>query len=140
MARRIRWLGVLAALAVFGACVAVPVLVRLGVPFLLAAAGLGLLAGAALHALLHTWLARPMAELADLRDRAGAEGANRARLAELEADASSLRHDLRGALSPALLTAERLLAHQDPGVRRAGEILVQSVERATDLLAADPRG
>ena len=48
-----------------------------------------------------------------------------------------LRHDLRGALSPALLTADRLISHQDPKVRRAGEIMVKSVDRASALLA-DP--
>ena len=45
-----------------------------------------------------------------------------------------LRHDLRGALSPALLTADRLLTHADPKVKRAGEIMVKSVERASSLL------
>ena len=48
-----------------------------------------------------------------------------------------LRHDLRGALSPALLTADRLLAHDDSKVRRAGEIMVKSIDRASALLA-DP--
>ncbi len=48
-----------------------------------------------------------------------------------------LRHDLRGALSPALLTADRLISHADPKVRRAGEIIVKSVDRASTLLA-DP--
>jgi hypothetical protein len=57
------------------------------------------------------------------------------RLQVLEAKTSSLRHDLRGILSPALLTAERLLGHDDPGIRRAGEMMVKTVERATDRLA-----
>ncbi len=48
-----------------------------------------------------------------------------------------LRHDLRGALSPALLIADRLINHEDPKVRRAGEIVVKSVDRASTLLA-DP--
>jgi hypothetical protein len=58
-----------------------------------------------------------------------------ARLLALEAKTSSLRHDLRGILSPALLTAERLLGYEDPIVRRAGEIMVKTVERATARLA-----
>ena len=57
------------------------------------------------------------------------------RLQALEAKTSGLRHDLRGILSPALLTAERLLAYEDPVVRRAGEIMVTTVERASARLA-----
>jgi len=45
-----------------------------------------------------------------------------------------LRHDLRGALSPAMLTADRLLSHPDPTARRYGEVICQSVERAAQLL------
>ena len=52
------------------------------------------------------------------------------RLAALEATTSSLRHDLRGILSPALLVADRLLAHADPLVVRAGETVVKAVRRA----------
>jgi hypothetical protein len=46
-----------------------------------------------------------------------------------------LRHDLNGILSPTLLTADRLLAHEDPTIRRAGEIVVKTVERASARLA-----
>ncbi len=49
-----------------------------------------------------------------------------------------LRHDLRGALSPALLTADRLLTNSDPAVKRAGEIMVHAVERAAALMADPP--
>jgi hypothetical protein len=45
-----------------------------------------------------------------------------------------LRHDLRGALSPAMLTADRLLSHPDATARRYGEVICQSVERAAQLL------
>ena len=48
-----------------------------------------------------------------------------------------LRHDIRGALSPALLTADRLLTNKDPAVKRAGEIMVGAVEKAASLMA-DP--
>jgi signal transduction histidine kinase len=57
------------------------------------------------------------------------------RLRLLEAKTSTLRHDLRGILSPALLTAERLLGHEDPVIRRAGEMMVTTVERASARLA-----
>ncbi len=57
------------------------------------------------------------------------------RLRTLEAKTSSLRHDLRGILSPALLTAERLLGYEDPVVRRAGDMMVKTVERASARLA-----
>ena len=53
-----------------------------------------------------------------------------ARLAVLEAATSALRHDLRGMLSPALLVADRLLAHPDPAVVRAGETVVKAITRA----------
>lgn len=56
------------------------------------------------------------------------------RLAELEAATSSLRHDLRGILAPALLIADRLLAHADPKVIKAGETVVRSVRRAEQRL------
>ncbi len=46
-----------------------------------------------------------------------------------------LRHDIRGALSPVLLVADRLLNHADPAVKRSGEIMVRTVDRATALLA-----
>jgi hypothetical protein len=57
-----------------------------------------------------------------------------ARLAALEAATSSLRHDVRGMLSPALLVADRLLAHPDPKIVRAGETVIKAVQRAIDRL------
>ncbi len=59
----------------------------------------------------------------------------RVRLAALETQVAALRHDLHGILSPALLTADRLLNSPDPSVRRAGEVMVRTVERATARLA-----
>ena len=38
----------------------------------------------------------------------------------METQTATLRHDIRGILSPALLTADRLLNHADPAVKRAG--------------------
>jgi hypothetical protein len=44
-----------------------------------------------------------------------------------------LAHDLRGALAPGLLLAERLEMHQDSSVRQAGQVLMQAMERAASL-------
>jgi signal transduction histidine kinase len=87
------------------------------------------------------WLARHLAPGArpavpDAAATATATAADiAARLQALEATTSSLRHDLRGILSPALLTAERLLTNTDPVIRRAGEMMVRTVERASERLA-----
>jgi hypothetical protein len=48
--------------------------------------------------------------------------------------AAQLRHDLRGILSPALLTADRLSNSQDPIARRAAEAMISTVERAEQRL------
>lgn len=60
-----------------------------------------------------------------------------ARNAVLTKAASQMRHDLRGILSPALLTADRLAMSQDPASRRAGEVMIMTVERAEQRLRAD---
>lgn len=57
-----------------------------------------------------------------------------ARLAALGATVAKVSHDLRGILSPALLTAERLQSNPDPAVRRAGDSLARIVDRATSLV------
>jgi signal transduction histidine kinase len=57
-----------------------------------------------------------------------------ARLAALGTAVAKVSHDLRGILSPALLTAERLQMSQEPSIKRAGDTLVRAVERATDLV------
>lgn len=47
-----------------------------------------------------------------------------------------LRHDLRGILSPALMTADRLLmSTEDPLAKRAAETMVETIERAEKRLA-----
>ncbi len=56
-------------------------------------------------------------------------------LAERVEQQRRMRHDLRGAMSPVLLIADRLLHHADPAVKRSAEILVRTVDRATALLA-----
>ena len=57
-----------------------------------------------------------------------------ARLAGLGTVVAKVSHDLRGILTPALLSAERLQIHADPRVRRAGEVLAQAVDRAAELV------
>ncbi len=57
-----------------------------------------------------------------------------AQLADLAKRAGQLRHDLRGILSPAMLTADRLAGSQDPVARRAGEAMISTVERAEERL------
>jgi signal transduction histidine kinase len=57
-----------------------------------------------------------------------------ARLAALGTVVAKVSHDLRGILTPALLTAERLQLNPDEKVQRAGETLVQAVDRATELV------
>ena len=63
---------------------------------------------------------------------AGAAGAALLMRGRWSRRVSRLSHDLRGALSPALLMAERLEAHPDPKARQAGEIIAQSIERAAN--------
>lgn len=59
-----------------------------------------------------------------------------ARITELENLISRLRHDIRGAVSPAMLVADRLRGSPDPGVQRAGERIIRTVERVLELLDA----
>ncbi len=53
--------------------------------------------------------------------------------------ASRLRHDIRGALSPALLAADRLAGSADAETARTGAIAVAGIERAIALLDAHRR-
>ena len=62
--------------------------------------------------------------------------AARARIHEIEAGVASLGHDLRGALSPALIFSDRLVSSTDPAIRKAGEAVVRSIEQASVLIAA----
>jgi hypothetical protein len=67
------------------------------------------------------------------------------RAAELEKLISELRHDLRGAISPAALVADRLGMSQDPAVQRSGRTISAVVERVLTILDATckvvpPRG
>jgi signal transduction histidine kinase len=73
-------------------------------------------------------------ELAAMQHELRAALWRNARLAALGTVVAKVSHDLRGILTPALLTAERLQLNADPRVQRAGEILVQAVDRAADLV------
>lgn len=127
----------LAALGAFGAIGIALALVGLGVPYLAAVAVAAFIAGVAAFAALYALVVRPLAELGPETPGQLARGVaqQRARLAALEAVTSSLRHDLRGFLSPAMLVSDRLLNHADPKVVRAGETIVRAISRAADRLA-----
>jgi signal transduction histidine kinase len=73
-------------------------------------------------------------ELAAMQHELRAALWRNARLAALGTVVAKVSHDLRGILTPALLTAERLQLSADTKVQRAGETLVQAVDRATDLV------
>jgi signal transduction histidine kinase len=73
-------------------------------------------------------------ELAAMQHELRAALWRNARLAALGTVVAKVSHDLRGILTPAMLTAERLQANPDPKVQRAGEMLAQAVDRATDLV------
>lgn len=120
---------VIGAAAAFGTAGAVLALMGLGAPFMLAALATSACAGLVLYAAMPK--PTPPAEIPTTVQPTAPTS-----LEQLEAETAALRHDLRGALSPALMLSDRLVAHADPGVRRAGEAVVQSIERATALIAA----
>jgi hypothetical protein len=89
----------------------------------------------ALFLKLHPQRAGGQTELAALRAKLAETETAQHEVAVLRAQASALRHDLRGILSPALLSADRLANSQDPASRKAADIVIRSVERATARLA-----
>ena len=62
--------------------------------------------------------------------------AAQSRVEELERLVSGLRHDLRGAISPAALIADRLRLSSDPAVQRSGQTIGMVVERVLAILEA----
>lgn len=71
--------------------------------------------------------------------------ATQTRVDELERLVSDLRHDLRGAISPAALIADRLRQSNDPAVQRSSKTIAIVVERVLSILEAScavvpPRG
>ncbi len=73
-------------------------------------------------------------ELAAMQHELRAALWRNARLAALGTMVAKVAHDLRGILTPALLTAERLQLNPDPKVSKAGNLLAQTVDRANDLV------
>jgi hypothetical protein len=59
-----------------------------------------------------------------------------ARVEELERLVSALRHDLRGAITPAALIADRLRHNSDPAIQRSAARIAQMVERILTRLNA----
>lgn len=53
---------------------------------------------------------------------------------------SKVLHDIRGLLSPALLSADRLSLHADPKVRELAEQIIRSIEQAARRLKDLPPG
>lgn len=113
-------LGLTAAAAALGTAGGALALYGLGVPFALGALALSAGAGLVVRAAMPT-VAVPDPAVA-------------AHLATLEAAITMLRHDMRGALSPALMVTDRLIANPDPAIARAGQSVVRSITRATELL------
>ena len=58
------------------------------------------------------------------------------RIRALEKLVSSLRHDVNGALTPALMVADSLRSNSDARVQRAGTKIADSILRVTQLLRA----
>jgi signal transduction histidine kinase len=129
--------------------VAVAIVVLIGVELAVRAPGQGdavalvaaVAAGVVMQLGLAAFVVRPLRDQqALLRERVRLAELAQERLAELEAGTSSLRHDLRGILSPSLMMADRLLDHADPKVRRVGEVMVQTVERCSERLSRTRAG
>lgn len=121
----------------FAASCATLALMGLGTPMLLAALLAAVAAGLVLHAVLLARIARPMAAMqGQVDDGASSAAAMAARLSDVEARAATMRHDLRGVLSPALMVTDRLVKNPDPTVQRAGQAVIRSIERATSIIQA----
>ena len=129
-------LSLVGGIVAFAACGLSLALLGLGLPYLACAAVSGVCAGLLVYSLGRWTLSGPApqveAPVAPVTPDPGA-----GRLADLEREMSLLRHELRGALSPALMVSDRLLRSEDPLIRRAGDAVVRSVERATALIGGD---
>jgi signal transduction histidine kinase len=137
MSRTMTMISLLGAGLAFAAACATLALMGLGVPMLLAALAAAAAAGLVLHAVLLAQIARPMAALqGQVDDGASSAAAMAARLSDVETRAASMRHDLRGVLSPALMVTDRLINNPEPTVQRAGQAVIRSIERATAIIQA----
>jgi hypothetical protein len=97
------------------------------------------LAAALALALLALLVGAAIGHLTMRRHRDAAAQAN-ARVEASEAALAKLRHDIRGALSPALLSADRLTMSEDPATARAASLVVDAIERVSALLDANRKG
>ena len=145
MARTLFLISLLGAGLAFSAAFETLALLGLGIPMLIGAVVAAASAGLVLHAALDWKVGRPVTALqAELQathaSNSSADTAAQAHLADVEARAASLRHDLRGVLSPALMVTDRLLSNPDPAIQRAGQAIVRSVDRATALIQASKDG
>ena len=122
-------------IAAFAACGLSLALLGLGLPYIACAAIAGACAGLLLYTM-GRWKGLVPAPAA-IPTPDPAPNPAHDRLEQLEHEMSILRHELRGALSPALMVSDRLLRNEDPLVRRAGDAVVRSVERATALIGKD---
>jgi hypothetical protein len=73
------------------------------------------------------------------------DDASDARVDQLEKLVSSLRHDIRGAITPASLIADRLKMSGDPAIQRSGTKIGDAIARIVTTLNATyeqvpPRG
>ena len=80
-------------------------------------------------------LTRLRQELAELKAAQGEDGFRLRRLAELGVAQAKLNHDLRNALAPALMLADRLSGSEDPKVGRSGKMIVTALDQASALIA-----
>lgn len=62
--------------------------------------------------------------------------AARSRVAERTEKVLKLAHDVRGAVTPALLMTERLEQSSDPAVRQAAALVASAMERTAELAKA----
>lgn len=70
------------------------------------------------------------------QEASGAAPEQHASVAELEALVSTLRHDLRGLITPMALTSERLENHPDPLVQKSAKRVAETVRRVIERLNA----
>ncbi|QNT78778.1 hypothetical protein [Entomobacter blattae] len=47
---------------------------------------------------------------------------------------SSIRHDVKGLLTPALLMADKLALSKDPDIQKSAQIIITSIEKVTKRL------
>ena len=128
------------AIAAFAACGLSLALLGLGLPYIACAALAAVCAGLMLYAAGRWQTVRVTATVPPVAPPPVSEPAldvATARIEVLEHELSALRHELRGALSPALMVSDRLLRSEDPLIRRAGDAVVRSVQRATTLIGQD---